>query len=69
MSRDALAVMDELKETANRYRDEAKRVFLQIENCSQMTAEVRKICRELRDKITVPVTTDRSKMKRARPAP
>ena len=69
MSRDALAAMDELKETANHYRDEAKRVFLQIENCSLMTAEVRKICGELREKITVPVTIDRSKMKRVRPAP
>ena len=69
MSRDALAAMDELKDTANRYRDEAKRVFLQIENCSLMTSEVRKICGELRDRITAPLTLDRSKTKKARATP
>src|SRR5437868_4986104 len=31
---EALAVTDELKEVAARYRTEAKRVFDQIENCS-----------------------------------
>ena len=30
--------------TAARYREEAKRVFLQIEECSLITAEVRKTC-------------------------
>ncbi|WP_291855253.1 hypothetical protein [Bradyrhizobium sp.] len=54
MTRDALAVTEELKETAERYREEAKRVFLQIENCSQMTVEVRKICTDLRDRISIP---------------
>src|SRR5690349_19222691 len=44
MTRDALAVIEELKETAGRYREEAKRVFLHIENCSLVTAEVRKTC-------------------------
>ena len=68
MARDALKVTDELKETANRYRDEAKRVFLQIESCSKMTSEVRKICLELRDKIAVPATTDKTKAKKARTA-
>ena len=38
-----LFVIEEMKETAARYREEAKRVFLQIENCMLMTAEVR-IC-------------------------
>lgn len=57
-TRDALAVTDELKETAGRYRDEAKRVFLQIENCSLVTAEVRKTCAELKEKIAPPVTVD-----------
>lgn len=57
-TRDALAVTDELKETAGRYRDEAKRVFLQIENCSLVTAEVRKTCAELKEKIAPPVTLD-----------
>jgi hypothetical protein len=51
MTRDALAVIEELKETAGRYREEAKRVFLHIENCSLVTAEVRKTCIEMREKI------------------
>ncbi|MFG3593470.1 hypothetical protein [Bradyrhizobium sp. RDI18] len=54
MSREALAVTEELKETAARYRAEAKRVFLQIESCSLVTAEVRKICEEMKDKIAAP---------------
>jgi hypothetical protein len=57
-TRDALAVTEDLKETAGRYRDEAKRVFLQIENCSLVTAEVRKTCTELKEKIAPPVTVD-----------
>src|SRR6266480_7255362 len=48
MTRDALAVTEEMKETAARYRQEAKRVFLQIENCTAMAAEVRKTCSELK---------------------
>ena len=54
MTRDAFAVTEELKETAARYREEAKRVFVQIENCSQVTAEVRKTCTELMERISVP---------------
>ena len=42
MTRDALAVIDEMKETAARYRTEAKRIFLEIEDCSLVTAEVRR---------------------------
>ena len=57
-ARDALAVIDELKETAGRYREEAKRVFLQIENCSLVMAEVRKTCAELKEKIGTGATTD-----------
>jgi hypothetical protein len=53
-TRDALAVTEELKETAGRYREEAKRVFLQIENCSLVTAEVRKTCTELKQRIAAP---------------
>jgi len=53
-TRNALAVTEELKETAGRYREEAKRVFLQIENCSRVTAEVRETCIELREKIAAP---------------
>ena len=56
MTRDALAVTEEMKETAARYREEAKRIFLQIENCTLMTAEVRKTCTELKEKIAVPAT-------------
>jgi len=53
MSQEALAVIEELKETAGRYREEAKRVFLQIENCSLVTAEVRKTCAAMKEKIVV----------------
>jgi hypothetical protein len=56
MTRNALTVTEQLKETAGRYREEAKRVFLQIENCSEVTAEVRKTCTELREKIAAPGT-------------
>jgi hypothetical protein len=53
MTRDALAVTGELKETARRYREEAKRVFVEIENCSRVTAEVRQTCSDLKEKIAV----------------
>jgi hypothetical protein len=56
MTRDALAATEEMKETAMRYRTEAKRIFLQIEDCSLMTAEVRKTCNELKEKIAAPAT-------------
>jgi hypothetical protein len=45
-----------MKETAARYRAEAKRIFLQIEDCSLITAEVRKTCTELKERIAVPAT-------------
>jgi hypothetical protein len=64
MTRDALAVAEELKEIAERYREEAKRVFVQIESCSLVTAEVRKTCAELKERIAVPATTDRLKPKK-----
>jgi hypothetical protein len=54
MMRDALVVTDELKETAARYRAEAKRVFDQIESCSLLTAEVRKICEDMKDRLAAP---------------
>ena len=57
-TRDALAVTQELKDTAGRFRDEAKRVFFQIENCSLVTAEVRRTCTELMEKIAARATTD-----------
>ena len=53
MSREALNVIEELKETAARYREEAKRGFLHIENCSLVTAQVRRTCAEMREKIAV----------------
>jgi hypothetical protein len=37
-------------------REEAKRVFRQIENCTLMTAEVRKTCNEVKEKIAAPAT-------------
>ena len=66
--RDVLRVTDELKETANRYREEAKRVFIEIESCSKMTSEVSKICGELRDRIAPPAAIDKLKTKKARAA-
>lgn len=54
MNRDSLVVIEELKETAARYRAEAKRVFVQIENYSLMMAEVRKTCAAIREKIADP---------------
>jgi hypothetical protein len=56
MTRNALAVTQEMKETAMRYREEAKRIFVQIEDCSLMTAEVRKTCTELKERIATPGT-------------
>jgi hypothetical protein len=64
MTRDALAVTEELKETAERYREEAKRVFVQIESCSLATAEVRKTCAELKEKLAASATIDRPKPKK-----
>ena len=58
MTREALTVTEELKETAARYRAEAKRVFVQIESCSLLTAEVRKICEEMKDKIATPAKVE-----------
>lgn len=58
MMRDALVVTDELKETAKRYRAEAKRVFDQIESCSLLTAEVRKICEDMKDRLAAPAKVD-----------
>jgi len=55
MTRDAFAVTKELRDVAARYREEAKRVFLQIENCSLVTAEVSKACTELKEKIAFPI--------------
>jgi len=64
MTRDALAVTDELKKTAGRYREEAKRVFVQIENCSLVTAEVRKTCIDLMEKLAHAPTIDEARQKK-----
>ena len=56
MTRNALAVTEEMKDTAARYREEAKRIFLEIESCSLMTAEVRKTCADLKKRIAAPTT-------------
>jgi hypothetical protein len=64
MTRDALAVNEELREMANRYREEAKRVFVQIENCSLVTAEVRKTCLELKEKIADSPAAEKLKPKK-----
>lgn len=43
-----------MKEIAALYREEAKRIFVQIENCSLVMAEVRNTCTELQEKIAAP---------------
>jgi hypothetical protein len=65
MVRDALLVTEEMKETAARYRVEAKRIFLEIEDCSLVTAEVRKTCNELIEKIAMDSTQKAKRAKRA----
>lgn len=51
MMQAALAAIDETKDTAARYRDDAKRIFTTIGDCSLLTAEVRKVCAELKGRI------------------
>ena len=67
MTRDAFAVTEELKQTAGRYREEAKRVFLQIESCSLVTAEVRKTCAEMKEKIAAPAAVESKAKKKPEP--
>ena len=45
------ATVNEIKELAANYREEGKRYFLQIEDCSLMTSEVRSVCEMLKKKI------------------
>ena len=59
MSREAQALHEELKRQADRFRHEAKRVFQQIESCSQFTAEVRNTCADLKEKLATPAMIDR----------
>jgi hypothetical protein len=46
------AMVGEIKELAASYRDEGKRYFLQIEECSLTTSEVRAVCEALKTKIS-----------------
>ena len=64
MMGEALAVTDDLKEVAERYRKEAKRAFDQIEGCSLVVAEARKTCTELRDRIAASPTMDGQRQKK-----
>ena len=45
------AMVAEIRELASSYREEGKRYFLQIEDCSLMTSEVRSVCEILKKKI------------------
>lgn len=48
---DVVAAMGEIKETAASFREAGKLIFLQIEDCALMTAEVRGTCTSLKAKI------------------
>lgn len=56
MTADVHVAIAEMKETAARYRDAGKTIFLQIEDCALMTAEVRGTCDALKKKIAGPAT-------------
>ena len=45
------SMVNEIKELAANYREEGKRYFLQIEDCSLMTSEVRTVCETLKKRI------------------
>ncbi len=47
----ASAMLADVKATAMRYRKEGKRMFQEIEACSNVTEEVRRTCEAFRDKI------------------
>src|SRR5581483_6613555 len=53
MTRDTLAVIEELKEVAAQYRERGKRIFAEIEGCSELTADVGKTCAELKRRIVL----------------
>jgi hypothetical protein len=56
MVRETLSIRDEVKEVAARYREESKRIFIHIQDCSLVAAEVRKTCTEIKTRIVLPVT-------------
>src|SRR6476620_11968825 len=45
------SMVNEIKELAANFREEGKRYFLQIEECSLTTSEVRTVCEALKKKI------------------
>jgi hypothetical protein len=47
----ASAMLRDIKATATRYRKEGKRMFTEIESCSSVTDEVRRLCEAFRDKL------------------
>jgi len=47
----ASTMLQDVKTTAMRYRKEGKRMFNEIEACSNVTEEVRRTCENFRDKI------------------
>ena len=49
------SMVNEIKELAANYREEGKRYFLQIEECSLMTSEVRIVCETLKKKIAAAI--------------
>lgn len=51
MMKGAHAMVVEIKQLAATYREQGKRHFLQIENSSLMTTEVRDVCGTLKEKI------------------
>jgi hypothetical protein len=51
MVSDGYSLVNEMKELASSYREEGKRQFLQIEERSLMTSEVRAVCEALKNKM------------------
>lgn len=47
----ASAMLKDIKATAERYRNEGKRMFSEIESCSSATDEVRRLCEAFREKL------------------
>ena len=47
-------VLKEVNEAAATVREHGKRVFLHIQNCSQMADEARKACNDVKAKLTAP---------------
>ena len=49
------SMVNEIQKLAANYREEGKRYFLQIEECSLMTSEVRIVCEALKKKIAATI--------------